>query len=150
MVPTEFVILDNFPLLPNGKIDRRALPDPPKARPSQSETFIAPRTPIEIGLAGIWAQVLRVEKVGAGDNFFDLGGHSLLAMQMISRAREAFHLELPLRLFFETPVIEKLALVIEDLLIKKIEEMPEEEAQHLLTLIDADSSPAESVAAMYG
>jgi acyl carrier protein len=125
-----------------------ALPTPSKAQPTRSETYIAPRTPIEIALAEIWAQVLRAEKIGARDNFFDLGGHSLIAMQMISRAREAFHLELPLRPFFEAPVIEKLALVIEELLIKKIEEMPEEEAQHLLTLIDADYSPNGSSAAM--
>jgi acyl-CoA synthetase (AMP-forming)/AMP-acid ligase II/acyl carrier protein len=140
MVPSEFVILNNFPLLPSGKIDRQALPAPCQARTDQSEKFIAPRTPIENGLARIWARVLRVERVGVQDNFFDLGGHSLLAMQMISRAREAFQLELPLRLFFDAPVIEKLALVVEDLLIKKIEDIPEEEAQHLLTLIGAEAA----------
>ena len=112
MVPSVFVTLGALPLMPNGKIDRRALPAPGQSRLELKEAFVAPRTPAEKVLAGIWAEVLKLEKVGIYDNFFDLGGHSLLATQVISRVREAFQVELPLRILFEKPTIEELAVVI--------------------------------------
>jgi amino acid adenylation domain-containing protein/non-ribosomal peptide synthase protein (TIGR01720 family) len=112
MIPSAFVPLDVLPLLPNGKLDRRALPAPVQL--SREDEYIAPRTPTEEMLAGIWAQVLNVARVGVHDNFFDLGGHSLLATQLISRIRNAFNVELPLRALFETPTLAELARQIEN------------------------------------
>jgi amino acid adenylation domain-containing protein len=108
MVPSVFVALDQLPLSPNGKIDRRSLPAPQAATPQQGR-FIAPRTPAEELLAGLWASVLRLERVSVEDNFFALGGHSLLATQVISRVRTAFGVELPLRALFEDPTVAGLA-----------------------------------------
>ncbi|MCP4663922.1 MAG: AMP-binding protein, partial [bacterium] len=105
MVPSAFVILDELPLTPNGKVDRRALPDPDWSRPELRGGFVAPRTPEEAQMADIWSQVLRVERVGRGDSFFDLGGHSLLATQLVSRVRRSFGVELPLRALFESPTV---------------------------------------------
>jgi aspartate racemase len=110
MVPSFFVTLDALPLLPNGKVDRRALAH---GRPERSVTFIAPRTAVEKLLAAIWAGVLKVEKVGIHDNFFDLGGHSLLATQVISRVHDICHLNLPLQSLFENPTIDGLARIIQ-------------------------------------
>jgi amino acid adenylation domain-containing protein len=109
MVPTAFVLLDTFPLTPNGKIDRRALPVPDLQ--SQGE-YIAPRNPIEEKMAQIWAEVLKLERVSIEDNFFELGGHSLLATQVISRLQETFEIVVPLRYLFESPTIAQLSGVI--------------------------------------
>ncbi|MGA3164142.1 MAG: amino acid adenylation domain-containing protein [Verrucomicrobiota bacterium] len=113
MVPAVFVLLDALPLMPNGKIDRRALPSPDRSRPELDKAFVAPRTPTEELLAEIWAQLLDLERVGVHDNFFDLGGHSLLATQLVSRMREAFQVEIPLRRLFEVPTVAGLAESIE-------------------------------------
>jgi amino acid adenylation domain-containing protein len=113
MVPSAFVLLDAFPLTPNRKIDRHALPTPDETRVDSEKVFVAPRTPVEEKLAGIWAEVLRLERVGVNDNFFELGGHSLSAMQVISRLRNVFQVDMPVRALFESPSIEQLALVIE-------------------------------------
>ncbi|MBI5032798.1 MAG: amino acid adenylation domain-containing protein [Chloroflexi bacterium] len=113
MVPTTFVLLDALPLTPNGKVDRRALPAPDLTHIRSNETCVTPRTPIEELLAGIWTQVIGVNQVGVYDNFFELGGHSLLATQLVSRVRDAFQIELPLRALFESPTIAGLADVIE-------------------------------------
>ncbi|MEP0858568.1 amino acid adenylation domain-containing protein [Trichocoleus sp. DQ-U1] len=113
MVPSGFVLLEAIPLTPNGKIDRRALPEPDTARPELESAYIAPRTAIEEVVAGIWTQVLGLEQVGMRDRFFDLGGHSLLATQVMSRLREAFQVELPLRYLFESPTVAGLAERIE-------------------------------------
>ncbi|WP_026607770.1 non-ribosomal peptide synthetase [Methylocapsa acidiphila] len=112
MTPQAFVFLDALPLSPNGKIDRSRLPDPPPAAFTK-EGGGAPRTPIEEILAGIWAEILNVERPGVEDNFFDLGGHSLLATQVASRIRQAFVIELPLRSIFEHPTIARLAAVLD-------------------------------------
>ncbi|CCH94319.1 McnC protein [Microcystis aeruginosa PCC 9432] len=109
MVPTAFVFLDTFPLTPNGKIDRRALPAPDLQ--NQGE-YIAPRNPIEEKIAQIWAEVLKLQRVSIEDNFFELGGHSLLATQVISRLQETFEIVLPLRYLFESPTIAQLSGVI--------------------------------------
>jgi len=111
MVPSAFLLLSELPLTPNGKVDRRALPAPEAGRPEES--YLAPRTPIEEVLAGIWAELLGLEKVGAADHFFDLGGHSLLATRVMSRLRGAFGVEMPLRELFEAPVLADLATRIE-------------------------------------
>jgi acyl carrier protein len=109
MVPSVFVFRDSLPLTPNGKIDRQALPAPGQNRPELEETFVAPRTPVEEVLGGIWAKLLHVEQVGIHDNFFDMGGHSLLATQVVSKLREAFGVDLPLRTLFEQPTVGTLA-----------------------------------------
>jgi len=109
MVPTTFVSLDTLPLTANGKVDRRALPAPKGERPSLEESYVAPRTATETMVAGIWAEVLRIDRVGAHDSFFDLGGNSLLAAQVIARVRKAYGVSLPLRSFLEKPVLVDLA-----------------------------------------
>jgi len=109
MIPAVFVKLDSFPLNSNGKVDRRALPSPGDTRPELDQAFAAFRTPTEELLVDIWAQVLGVERVGIHDDFFDLGGHSLLATQVVSRIRETFQVEMPLRRLFETPTVAGLA-----------------------------------------
>ena len=113
MVPAAFVLLDALPLTPNGKVDRRALPVPDQTTAERKAAFVAPRTPVEEVLAGIWAAVLGLEQVGIHDNFFELGGHSLKATQVMSRLRHTLHVELPLRTLFETPTIAGLAAAIE-------------------------------------
>jgi amino acid adenylation domain-containing protein len=113
MVPTAFVTLETLPLTPNGKIDRKALPAPDRTRPVLERGYVAPRTPVEEDLADIWGQVLKVDRVGVHDNFFDLGGHSLLATQLISRAREVFEVEMSLPDLFEMPTVAGLAERIE-------------------------------------
>ncbi|MGH7829760.1 MAG: phosphopantetheine-binding protein, partial [Candidatus Binatia bacterium] len=113
MVPSAFVLLQSLPLTPNGKVDRKALPAPDQSRPEQETPFVPPRSWEQKTIAEIWAQVLKVHQVGSQDNFFDLGGHSLLATQIVSRIREAFAVELPLRSLFEAPTVSGLASVIE-------------------------------------
>jgi amino acid adenylation domain-containing protein len=113
MVPSAYVVLEAFPLNANGKVDRRALPAPAGARPELEAAYVAPRGPIEEGIAGLWQDVLRLQKIGVHDNFFELGGHSLLATQVVSRLRDTFQAELPLRTLFEKPTVAALAAHIE-------------------------------------
>ncbi|MEG4966398.1 amino acid adenylation domain-containing protein [Microcoleus sp. B6-A1] len=112
MVPWAFVTLKSLPLTSNGKVDRRALPAPDEMRPELTGNLVAPRTNIEEVLAAIWAEVLKIEKVGIYDNFFELGGHSLLATQVISRVRQAFQVELPLHRLFESATVADFAVAI--------------------------------------
>ncbi|MBU7581844.1 MAG: amino acid adenylation domain-containing protein [Nostoc sp. TH1S01] len=113
MVPTAIVVLEALPLTPNGKIDRRALPAPDLTQVISESNFVAPTTPVEEMLAGIWAQVLGLEKVGVNDNFFDLGGHSLIATRVISQIRQVFEVEIPLRRLFELSTVSELAKEIQ-------------------------------------
>jgi amino acid adenylation domain-containing protein len=112
MVPTAFVLLEKLPLTANGKVDRRALPEPDESRPELETRYVAPGTAVEEVLVGIWEEVLGVERVGVADNFFELGGHSLLATQVVSRLREALQVEVPLRSLFERPTVAGLALAV--------------------------------------
>ncbi|MBD2521400.1 non-ribosomal peptide synthase/polyketide synthase [Nostoc sp. FACHB-133] len=114
MIPSAIVILESFPLTPNGKVDRRALPKP-ELDTALLEKYVAPRTPVEEMLALLWAQVLKVEQVGIYDNFFELGGHSLLATQLVSRIRTSFKVELPLRELFAASTITELMPLIQQL-----------------------------------
>ena len=109
MIPSAFVPLQAWPLTTNGKLDRKVLHAHEIAEPELTEAYDATRTPTEELLAGVWAEVLGLRRVGIHDNFFDAGGHSLLATQLMSRLRAAFGLELPLRLLFESPTIAELA-----------------------------------------
>jgi amino acid adenylation domain-containing protein len=111
MIPSAFVALAALPLTPNGKVDRKALPAPEQSGESEGG-YVAPRTQTEEVLAGVWASVLKVERVGVRDHFFDLGGHSLLATRILARVGELFRVKFPLRRFFETPTIEELARAI--------------------------------------
>ncbi|HKG81231.1 MAG TPA: amino acid adenylation domain-containing protein, partial [Pyrinomonadaceae bacterium] len=112
MVPAAFVVLDEFPLTPNGKIDRRALPAPDLQRLTLEEEFISPRNIVEQTLAEIWAQVIGVEKVGVNDNFFELGGDSILSIQIIARATRQ-GLRLNPRQVFQHQTIAELAAVVD-------------------------------------
>lgn len=109
MTPSAFVLVSEWKLTPNGKIDRKRLPVPDNSIATNDRQYVAPRNPIEEKLAEIWANLLRCERVGAEDNFFDLGGHSLLATQIVSRIRDAFGQTIPLRMMFETPTVANLA-----------------------------------------
>ncbi|MGB7874050.1 MAG: amino acid adenylation domain-containing protein, partial [Anaerolineales bacterium] len=122
MVPSIFVNLDSLPLTPNGKVDRKALPPPSQTRPDLRAPYVHPRTPLELELADICAQVLELENqngqsaVGVYDNFFDLGGHSLLGTRLIFLLREKYGLEaaqLPLRALFEQPTVANLSRIID-------------------------------------
>lgn len=112
MIPSVFVFLDALPLTPNGKIDRRALPAPGLERPRLQMQYVAPRTPVEELLAGIWSDLLELEHIGIHDNFFHSGGHSLLGTQLISRVSQAFGVHLPLRALFDRPTVAGLAELI--------------------------------------
>src|SRR6185369_11657576 len=104
MVPSWLVWLAELPLTPNGKIARRALPAPDRMG-SELDAADEGRSPIEEMVAGVWSELLHVSQLRVADNFFELGGHSLLATQLISRLRNTFGLELPLRLLFELPTV---------------------------------------------
>jgi amino acid adenylation domain-containing protein len=107
MVPSAIVFLDALPLTPNGKVDRKALPAL-EFKPEE-KNFIAPRSHVEEVLAGIWCELLRLDRVGIHNNFFELGGHSLLATQVVSRVRTALAVELPLQSVFDAPTINDFA-----------------------------------------
>jgi acyl carrier protein len=141
MVPRAIVALEALPLTPNGKVDRKALPVPEYA--ADADRYVAPRTPAEEALAGIWAEVLRVERVGVEESFFELGGHSLLAIRVMSRVRELFGVELSLRALFEGPTVAELARVLAERgAVARAEPVPapapgpEASPHHLLAMIE--------------
>jgi amino acid adenylation domain-containing protein len=113
MVPSAFVILEGLPLTPNGKIDRQSLPDPGPGQLESSAEYVAPRTPLEETLAGIWAEVLELERVGVHDNFFELGGHSLQSVQLVSRLTAALNRPVAVKTVFQAPTIAAMAEVLE-------------------------------------
>ena len=132
MVPDAFIPLPSLPLTANGKVDRARLTELSKAGRKDEDNFVAPRTELEEEIAGIWAEILKVERVGISDNFFDLGGHSLLATRLIFQLREHFHVDVPLRALFEAPTIAAFAPVIVQSQIEQIDS--EDMAQALSAL----------------
>jgi amino acid adenylation domain-containing protein/non-ribosomal peptide synthase protein (TIGR01720 family) len=124
MVPSNFVRLSELPLLPNGKLDRKALLPPDMLR---THEYTAPRTPTEELLTRIIAEVLSLDRVGVEDNFFERGGHSLLAIQVINHIRESFAVSVPIRSLFTYPTVSELAPHLEELLVKEIEAMSAEQ-----------------------
>jgi acyl carrier protein len=143
MVPSTFVFLNVLPLTPNGKVDRKALPEPAYRKPEAENGFVAPRNRLEKTIADIWAEVLKIERIGVHDNFFEAGGHSLLAVRVLSRVMQALQLNLPLKILFEFPTVAHLAKVIEqkraqmmagdlEQLLRELETMPEKDAQQVL------------------
>ena len=108
VIPAAVVELAELPLTANGKVNRRGLPEP-DYEGQLKESYVGPRTPVEELLCGIWAEVLRVARVGVRDNFFELGGHSLLATQVVSRVLQTFGVQLPLRALFEAPTVAGMA-----------------------------------------
>jgi len=113
MIPAVFVLLDKLPLTASGKVNRLALPPPGHVRLEAKEEFVAPRTPTEEILAGIWADVLKTEDVGVNDDFFALGGHSLLLARLAARISNSFQVDLPLRDLFEAPTVARISERIE-------------------------------------
>lgn len=132
MIPTAFVVLEAFPLTPNGKLDRLALPAPNAANTLMDGTVSAPSSPLEKALNGMITTLLKVDHVGLDDNFFMLGGHSLLGTQLIARLAEAFDIKLKLRALFEAPTIRLLAAKIERQIVERLETPSGEEALRLL------------------
>jgi amino acid adenylation domain-containing protein len=116
MVPTVFVMLEDLPLTPSGKVDRRHLPEPDHDLTGPVEDLVPPRNPMEATLAQIWGSLLQVEQVGVHDDFFELGGHSLLATRVVLRVRQEYNVDLQLRHFLNTPTIAELANGLEGLL----------------------------------
>ena len=152
MIPSVFVTLTAIPLTPNGKVNRRELPVPDLTEDDSSENFVAPRTPLEETLAGIWRETLGVSQVGVESNFFDLGGHSLLATRVVSQIRERFGIELPLRVLFESPTIAGLAQHLESAqskdtqlsrilsMLENVESISEEEVTALLAQAEGQAA----------
>jgi acyl carrier protein len=115
MVPAEVVFMEAFPHTPNQKIDRKALPALESGSAACDAGFDPPTSDVEKALADLWRHLLGVERIGRSDNFFELGGHSLMAMQLVSRVRDQFDADLPLKNLFEHPTLAGLAEVIEAL-----------------------------------
>jgi amino acid adenylation domain-containing protein len=146
MVPAAFVFLDSLPLTVNGKIDRHALSALASAHREEGAAYRAPRTPVEELLAGLWADLLRVERVGIQDDFFARGGHSLLATRMLARVEHALGVELPLADLFQSPTVAALAVRIAELggaepaapfaAVSRVEPVPLSFAQQRLWFLD--------------
>ncbi|MFP2903313.1 thioesterase domain-containing protein, partial [Corallococcus sp. 4LFB] len=113
MVPSALLVLESLPLNANGKVDRKALPEP-DAHATEARDFVAPRDALEMQLARIWEDVLGVRSVGVRSSFFELGGHSLLAVRMVAAVRERLGQSIPLSVLFQQPTVEQLAQVLRD------------------------------------
>ena len=131
MIPAHFVRLPALPVTAGGKIDAQALPDLSEPD-SDLQTFVPASNALEVTLAEIWCEVLQLQRVGINDDFFELGGHSLLATSLISRLRDALAVDLSVHSLFERPTIRLLALLIDEMLIKQMEDLSEDTAQELL------------------
>lgn len=132
MIPSVFVWVATLPLTSSGKLDRRALPIPDYFGFEERKPYIAPRSTVEQTIAAIWHKLLGVDKVGIHDNFFELGGHSLLVTRLVSRLRDTFHVELPVRYIFDAPTVDALAKHIEKFI--RQEEVDPERIDQVLKL----------------
>jgi len=132
MLPTVFVKLDRLPLSTNGKLDRKSLPHPDEHNRLRDQDLVAPRTAVERRVADILCGLFKVSEVGVNDNFFLLGGHSLLGAQLITKIRNAFGIDLPLRAIFDAPTISALSSAIEREIVARVESMTDAEAQALV------------------
>lgn len=112
MCPSTYIFLPALPLTPNGKVDRAALPSPAWEQPDLQESYVAPNNPIEEELAGLWADILGLQRIGIHDNFFANGGHSLLAVRLLARISERLKVELSVHTFFEAPTIIEQAIIV--------------------------------------
>ena len=143
MIPSAFMFLEALPLT-NGKLDRKVLPTPDYTRPEISQPYQSARSEVEQNLAGIWAEVLCLDRVGIHDNFFDLGGHSIAASRVITRVAQTFQLELPVNVLFDSPTVAEMAAVVTthqgktlggeelDRILTELESVSEKEAQRLV------------------
>jgi amino acid adenylation domain-containing protein len=150
-IPNVFVRLKKMPLTVNGKINYAALPSPEHIRPKMAQVYVAPRTPTEEILAGIYAEVLNLERVGVLDNFFEMGGHSLLATQVIARLRVSFQVEVPLSSLFEQPTVAGLAAIVIETqaaqadsaelaqMLAELNQLSDDEAESLLQLTTTEN-----------
>jgi amino acid adenylation domain-containing protein len=149
MIPSVFVILNELPLTPTGKVDRKALPAPSKARPALDTFYVAPRTPLEEDLVRLWDEILSLDHIGINDSFFELGGDSLSAVRLISAILRKFQTRLPVRVLFQSPTVAEMAVVLttnvgntlsEDELarmVTELESLTDEDAQHLLATLSS-------------
>jgi acyl-CoA synthetase (AMP-forming)/AMP-acid ligase II/acyl carrier protein len=133
MIPSAWATVPAMPLSPSKKVDRAALPDLSMSQLDSAREYVAPRDQAEEIIAGIWADVLGVGRVGAHDDFFGLGGHSLMATRVLARLRQAFATELPLRCLFEATTVAELAAVTTDFITAEIDEMTDAEVHELLS-----------------
>lgn len=131
MIPSSCVFMRSLPLTVNGKVDRRALPEPEQNRPDLGVSYIEPGSEVERVVAGIWRELFKLDRIGVSDSFFDLGGNSLLATQLIAQVKDEFEIDLPLQHLFERPTIRAVAAAIENALLRKIESLSDKEAEAL-------------------
>ena len=136
MIPSTWLFMEAFPLAPNGKVDRQALPPLSSTRPELDTVFVAPRTPIESRLVQIWSEVLSIDQVGVNDNFLDLGGHSLAATRVVSQVIKHFQVDLPLQSLFQSPTVAEMARLITEHRVKKLSE---DELQSILKDLESMS-----------
>ena len=129
MVPAAIIFLKALPRTANGKVNRRELPAHDSTQACFEQGYVEPVTPVQRALAEIWRNVLGRDRVGVNDNFFELGGHSLMAAKALARIRQTFHIELPMRAFFDRPTIASAGAAIEEMLIAEIENLSDEEAR---------------------
>ena len=134
MVPQHFIELEELPLTPAGKVDRKHLPTLFSDGAITDAEYVAPRNETEEMLATMWQEVIGVRQIGTHENFFDIGGNSLLALQLIFRISQTFRLQLPLRQLFDTPTIIEFALSVENILFEEINSLTDEEAEKLLSI----------------
>lgn len=137
MVPSAFATLAELPVSSNGKIDRNALPPPDGANTEDERAYVGPRTPVEEQLAGVWSELLQLDRIGVTDNLFDLGADSLIVMRSVAAVREVFDVDLPVGRFVATPTIEGLACAVTEL--GALQQLPADELERLLQDLEQDS-----------
>jgi amino acid adenylation domain-containing protein len=133
MIPSAWVTVAALPLTPSRKVDRAALPDPAPSQLDGARGYTAPRDPAEETIAGIWSDILGVERIGVDDDFFGLGGHSLLATRVLARLRADLAVEVPLRCLFEATTVAELAVVVTDLIAAELDELTDAQMSELIS-----------------